>query len=79
MGGATSLLDVINTYEEVAQANLDLQFDTARLGDIQDSKADISKLKGIGFVPRWSLADGLQQYWKFNQQQQNDRSVLVNG
>ncbi|MCT4375286.1 hypothetical protein EFT48_08600 [Limosilactobacillus fermentum] len=37
----------------------------ARQGDISKSRADVSKLKGIGFKPQWSLHDGLTNYWKY--------------
>lgn len=37
----------------------------ARNGDISKSVADISKIKSIGFKPDWSLEEGLNAYWKY--------------
>lgn len=37
----------------------------ARQGDINKSRADVSKLKGIGFKPQWSLHDSLTNHWKY--------------
>lgn len=65
-GKETSLLDVINTYEKVAGKQLTIKFKNARPGDIQKSLSDISRIRNLGFTPKWSLKDGLINYWNFN-------------
>lgn len=64
-GDETPLVDVIHTYEEIAGIKLNIIQKEARQGDISKSRADVSKLKGIGFKPQWSLHDGLTNYWKY--------------
>lgn len=64
-GNEQALIDVIHTYEDIAGMKLDIVQREARKGDIQKSKDDVSKLKSIGFEPKWSLHDGLMNYWKY--------------
>lgn len=64
-GDETPLIDVIHTYENIAGIKLNIIQKEARQGDINKSRADVSKLKGIGFKPQWSLHDGLTNYWKY--------------
>lgn len=64
-GDETPLIDVIHTYEEIAGIQLNIIQKEARQGDISKSRADVSKLKGSGFKPQWSLHDGLTNYWKY--------------
>lgn len=64
-GGETTLIDVIHTYEDISGIKLNITYKDGRNGDITKSKADISKLKNVGFEPQWSLEDGLRNYWKY--------------
>lgn len=64
-GDESSLIDVIRTYEKISGITLDIKYEPKRNGDIDKSKADISKLKSIGFTPQWTLEDGLRKYWKY--------------
>ena len=64
-GGETKLIDVIRTYENISGIKLEITYKDSRNGDITKSKADISKLKNVGFEPQWSLEDGLRNYWKY--------------
>lgn len=64
-GDETPLIDVIHTYEDIARKKLNIIQKEARQGDISKSRADVSKLKKIGFEPQWSLHDGLSNYWKY--------------
>lgn len=64
-GDETPLIDVIHTYEDIAGKKLNIIQKKARQGDISKSRADVSRLKGIGFKPQWSLHDGLTNYWKY--------------
>jgi len=64
-GDETPLIDVIHIYEDIARKKLNIIQKEARQGDISKSRADVSKLKKIGFEPQWSLHDGLSNYWKY--------------
>lgn len=64
-GDETPLIDVIHTYESISGIKLDINKKESRNGDIKKSKADISRIKKIGFVPKWSLHEGLENYWKY--------------
>lgn len=64
-GGETPLIDVIHTYEDISGVKLNISYEENRNGDISKSKADISKLRKIGFEPSWSLHDGLKKYWDY--------------
>lgn len=77
-GKETSLLHVIKTYEKVAGKQLKLDYKNTRPGDIQNSMADISRVRSLGFVPKWSLQDGLEKYWEFNLNLEKNRRVVPN-
>lgn len=64
-GGETPLIDVIHTYEDISGVKLNISYKENRSGDISKSKADISKLRKIGFEPSWSLHEGLKKYWDY--------------
>lgn len=74
-GGETSLLDMIHIYEEVTGKKLKIKQLPARKGDITKSVANISKIKAIGFKPDWSLKKGLEAYWKYSIDK--DQEILV--
>jgi UDP-glucose 4-epimerase len=65
-GKETSLKEVISGYEKITGKKLKIIYKKERQGDIERSRADISKLKAIGFVPKWTLENGLKEYWNFN-------------
>ena len=64
-GNETPLIDVIHTYEKITGIKLNIIRKKARQGDIDKSKADVSKLRQIGVKPKWSLHDGLTNYWEY--------------
>lgn len=64
-GNETPLIDVIHTYERIAGIKLKIIREASRQGDISKSRADVSKLKGIGFEPQWTLGKGLKSYWEY--------------
>ena len=64
-GGETPLINVIHTYEKISGKKISINYEEVRNGDINKSKADISRLKEIGFQPQWSLEDGLKNYWDY--------------
>lgn len=61
-GQAISLLELINILKTCfPQWNKEIQFTSARPGDIQHSQADISKISSIlNFTPQWSVESGLR-------------------
>ncbi|WP_283678540.1 NAD-dependent epimerase/dehydratase family protein [Lentilactobacillus sp. Marseille-Q4993] len=63
-GSSISLLDTIKEFEKVADRKLQMKFADERKGDIKYSSADINKLKAIGYEPKYSLAEGLEEYWR---------------
>lgn len=64
-GKETSLIEMIRTYESISGKKLKIVRKAERNGDITRSVADTSKLRSIGFKTKWSLADGLKQYWNY--------------
>lgn len=62
-GRAISLLELVNTLKTCFPLwHSELKFAPARLGDIQYSQADISKVASLlGFAPQWSTQEGIFQ------------------
>jgi UDP-glucose 4-epimerase len=65
-GHSISLIETIHLLETISEKKLLINYTTKRLGDIQVSQADISKLRLLGYRPQFSLKAGLQRYWEFN-------------
>lgn len=63
-GSSHVLNDVIKAFEEITGDHLNVSYAEARLGDIKNSVADISKLSSIGYTPNYGLVDGLEQYYE---------------
>lgn len=62
-GQSISLIDVIGAYESASVEKLKVEKKEARLGDVQDSVADITKLRGLGYEPKVDVNTGLAKYW----------------
>lgn len=62
-GQSISLIDVIGAYESASGKKLKVAKKEARLGDVQDSVADITKLRSIGYDPKVNVITGLAKYW----------------
>ncbi len=59
-GKPTSVNELAKTILELADVDLDICYESSRVGDIKDSYADISKAqKYLGYAPKVSLRDGL--------------------
>ncbi|MGO2083615.1 NAD-dependent epimerase/dehydratase family protein [Vagococcus sp.] len=58
----TSLINLIETLNELTALNLPVDYQDKRSGDIQDSYANITKLKSIGYEPAFTLQAGLKKY-----------------
>ena len=63
-GKTTSLLELADLTEEISGRKLGRVFRPKRPGDVKLSSADISKIQALGFVPRISLKEGLQEMWR---------------
>lgn len=63
-GSSISLNDTIDVYSEVTGIDVDTQYQAPRVGDIKFSSADITRLKGLGYEAKFSVKEGLAEYWK---------------
>ncbi|WP_367365114.1 GDP-mannose 4,6-dehydratase [Pediococcus parvulus] len=59
----TSLNKVLKIFEKISGKKITLAYKNERKGDIRDSYADVSKIKQLGFSPRYSITYGLKKYW----------------
>lgn len=68
-GRATSLLQLLNHLQQLLGMKIEPDFQPARVGDIRDSLADISRAtRELSFTPRTSLGDGLKQSIEYYRQ-----------
>ncbi|QQZ10352.1 NAD-dependent epimerase/dehydratase family protein [Heyndrickxia vini] len=63
-GEKISLMDLISTYIKISGIDLPIKKEAVRSGDIKDSYADVSALKSIGFMPEFTVEEGLKVYWE---------------
>ena len=61
-GKATDLNELISSLNDIMKVTLPVEYKEARAGDIKDSLADISKLRAIGYEPKYSIQSGLDKY-----------------
>ncbi len=61
-GRETSILNVIQGLEAITNRKAQILFSEKRTGDIERSFADISRLRALGFTPRYSLLESLTEY-----------------
>ncbi|MBR3632720.1 MAG: SDR family NAD(P)-dependent oxidoreductase [Elusimicrobiaceae bacterium] len=62
-GTTYTLLELADVIEKICGHKLSRLSRPKRPGDVHDSAADISKLRALGFTPKVSLAQGLQEMW----------------
>jgi UDP-glucose 4-epimerase len=61
-GQATSLLDMLARLQQILGTNLPPTFAPARIGDVRDSLADISRAREVlGYQPSVDLSEGLRR------------------
>lgn len=61
-GKPTSINELFSTIKKVVNANVEPKYGPARIGDIQDSYADITKAeRSFGFRPLITLDEGIQR------------------
>lgn len=63
-GEKTTLNDDIQAFEKAMGKKLIVSYEDARSGDIKHSYADITKLRSLGFKPRYSIEQGISEYVK---------------
>lgn len=61
-GKTTTLNELIMIMDEELQTKLQVVHEQVRQGDIPESLADISKIKEIGFQPRYDTTSGMKKY-----------------
>lgn len=61
----TSLNQIITELDKIYNFELPVTHEAVRIGDIHRSIADISKLKAIGFIPKYSVSQGLYKLVDF--------------
>lgn len=61
-GNSTTLLELIQTINQILEVELLLDYQEERAGDIHDSLADITKLSTLGYQPKHSILDGMRKY-----------------
>lgn len=61
-GISTSLNDVIRAFTDISKNIFSVKYEHDRGGDIKNSLADITKIKKLGYVPRYSVKEGLAVY-----------------
>ena len=61
-GKRTSLNSVIDSFEKATGKELDIVYAEKRKGDIKDSFADVTKLRGLGYMPKYDIESGLKKY-----------------
>lgn len=66
-GNHTTLNEDIKTFEMIMNKKLSLSYKPARRGDIKHSYADITKIKSLGFQPRYSVEQGFAEYVKIEE------------
>lgn len=69
-GDKITLNNLIELSQKITEKRIDLKYDEAREGDIKESISDVSKLKTIGYRPKFDLESGMRKYldYEFNQQ-----------
>ena len=86
-GQATSVLEIANTLIHLYKKPVTPKITGGyRAGDIRHCFSDISKIRTLGYVPKWSLREGLQDLvdWGASQKavdrvEQADRELLKRG
>lgn len=62
-GQSATLLKTVKLLEKAAGKPLKISFHPSREGDVRFSRANIGKLKSLGFSPKISLENGLKEFF----------------
>jgi len=60
-GKETSVLRLANMVMNIGAGEIEMEFRESRKGEVARSLADISRITGIGFVPKFALEEGLMR------------------
>ncbi len=63
-GKSTTLLELIHSIDQILGTELTLKYEAERSGDIRDSLADISKIRSLGYQPKFDILSGMERYLK---------------
>lgn len=63
-GKSTTLLELIHSIDQILGTELALKYEAERSGDIRDSLADISKIRSLGYQPKFDILNGMERYLK---------------
>ncbi len=67
-GSRVGLINVIDTIEQIVERPIRKNYLEAAMGDARHTAADVSKARKIlGYAPKVSLKEGLQQQWQWIQ------------
>ncbi len=61
-GKQISLINMFEKFEILYKRTIDKKFTTVRSGDIKESYAQIEALKNLGYSPKYSIEEGLEEY-----------------
>ena len=70
-GIGTSLNDLANLLEDIADNHADRTYLDERYGEIRNNTLDISRFTDLGWAPRHTLRDGLVETLDFIANQRN--------
>lgn len=65
-GKSVTLNEVIETFQKIYNKKLKVRYKNVRMGDIKESVADVTKLKSLGFNPKFNIYAGLEAYVQKN-------------
>lgn len=63
-GTGTTLNRLVDTVSSIIKIKLPVSHEKSRVGDIKESLADNTKLKKIGFNPKFDIVSGMREYLK---------------
>ncbi len=55
---------MIHSIDQILGTELALKYEAERSGDIRDSLADISKIRSLGYQPKFDILNGMERYLK---------------
>jgi UDP-glucose 4-epimerase len=69
VGKGSSVLEVVNCFEEINNLKVNYQFGKRRNGDVPEIYADNSLIKKeLTWEPKFSLKDALQHAWSWERE-----------
>ncbi|MCT4582744.1 MAG: UDP-glucose 4-epimerase GalE [Flavobacteriales bacterium] len=73
VGIGTTVLEVVETFEDVTQKKLNYTIGNRRPGDVVEIYSDNTKIvKELNWTPKYTLRDALKDAWNWQKKMQND-------